>query len=62
MFYWIVNDTQKYVEPFNCVQKNSFKNVINKMCLQIIYQVYTYKKNLALNKQEGLICHKNEIK
>ena len=25
------------IEPFNYVQKNEFKNVINKICLQIIY-------------------------
>ena len=32
-------------ETFNCVQKNmssgSFKNIINKMCLEIIYLIYT---------------------
>ena len=26
-----------------------FKNVINKMCLQIIFLIYMYKKDLALN-------------
>ena len=33
-------DYIKYLKSFNCVQKNSsgsFKNVIYKMCLQIIY-------------------------
>ena len=27
----------------------SFKNVIYKMCLEIIYLIYMYKKDLALN-------------
>ena len=27
----------------------SFKNVICKMCLEIIYLIYIYKKDLALN-------------
>ena len=36
----------------------SFRNVIYKMCLEIIYSVYLYKKDLALNY--GLIC-KSEV-
>ena len=28
---------------------SSFKNVIYKMCLEIIYLIYLYKKDLALN-------------
>ena len=35
----------------------SFKNVIDKMC---IYLIYMYKKDLALNNQQWLICHKKE--
>ena len=27
----------------------SFKNVIYKMCLEILYLIYMYKKDLALN-------------
>ena len=27
----------------------SFKNVVNKMCLEIIYLIYMYKEDLALN-------------
>ena len=33
----------KYLKPFNYVQKmrlGSFKNVIKKMCLQIIFDIY----------------------
>ena len=40
MFRQIVRDKSQYVEPFDWVQKmntGSFKNVVNKMCLQIIY-------------------------
>ena len=38
----------------------SFKNVINKMCLQIIYLIYMYKKDLALNNLRRFICHKTK--
>ena len=31
------------------MSSGSFKNVIYKMCLEIIYPMYVYKKNLALN-------------
>ena len=42
MFNWIVSDKKQYLKPFNCEQKKKLgsallKNVINKMCLQIIY-------------------------
>ena len=37
---------------------SSFKNVMNKMCLQIIYSIYMYTGNLALNNLQWLICHK----
>ena len=35
-----------------------FKNVINKKCLQIMYLIYMYKEDLALNNLQRLICHK----
>ena len=35
-----------------------FKNVINKICLEIIYLIYMYKKDLAFNNLQWLICHK----
>ena len=38
----------------------SFKTVINKMYLQIIYSIYMYKKHLALNYLKWLICHKTK--
>ena len=39
------------------------KNVINKMCLLIIYIyiVYMYKEDLALNNLQWLICHKTKL-
>ena len=30
----------------------SFKNVIYKMCLEIIYLIYMYKKDSVLNNQQ----------
>ena len=43
----------------------SFKNVIKKMCLQIVYLICMYENDFALNNQQGLICPKrkpNQIK
>ena len=36
----------------------SFKDIINKMCLQIIYLIYMITQDLALNNLQWLICHK----
>ena len=30
------------------------------MCLQIIYLIYMYKQDLALNTLQWLICHKTK--
>ena len=38
----------------------SFNNVIYKMCLEILYLVYMYKQDLALNDLQWLICHKTQ--
>ena len=44
------------MKQFNCVQNkmnpDSFKNVVNNICL---YLIYMYKKDLALNTQQLLI-------
>ena len=40
----------------------SFKNVINKMYLQIIYLIYIYEKNLPLNNLQWFICCKSKPK
>ena len=54
------------MKPFNSVQKTNqmnlgmFKNVMYKMCLEIIYSICMYKKDLALNDLQWLICHKTK--
>ena len=40
------------------MSSGSSKNVIYKMCLQIIYSIYIYKGDVLLNNQQWLICHK----
>ena len=40
------------------MSSGSFKNSIPKMCLEIIYSIYMYKKDLALDDLQWLICHK----
>ena len=37
-----------------------FKTVILKMCSEIIYLIYMYKKDLALNELQWSICHKTK--
>ena len=37
---------------------DSFKNLIYKMCLEMIYLIYVYKEDLALNDLQWLKCHK----
>ena len=39
---------------------DSFKNVIYKMCLEIIYLIYMYKKDLALHNLQWLKCQKTK--
>ena len=33
------------------MSSDPFKNIIYKMCLNIIYLIYTYNKDLVLNNQ-----------
>ena len=40
----------------------SFKNVIYKICLEIMYLIYMCKKDLPLNNQQWLICYKTKQK
>ena len=48
----------------NCVQTNELWLVLKKyfqtISLQIIYLVCLHEQNLALNKQQRLICHKTQ--
>ena len=37
-----------------------FKNSIYKTCLEIMYSIYIYKKDLALDNLQWLICHKTK--
>ena len=30
------------------------------MCLEILYLIYMYKRDLVLNNLQGLICHKTK--
>ena len=36
------------------------KNIIHKIYLEIIYLICMYKKDLALNNLQWLICHKTK--
>ena len=52
------------LKPFNCVEKMSsasFQNVIDKMWFEIIYLMYQYKKNLALNNLQRYIWHNAQL-
>ena len=43
------------------MSSGSFQNVICKMNLEIIYLIYIYKKDFALNDLQWLICHKTKV-
>ena len=53
MFKWIVCDRLQYLKSFNCVQKKRRAQAHFKMLsikfLQIIFNIYMYKQDLALN-------------
>ena len=40
------------------MSSSSLENVTYKMCLEIIYLIYMYKKDLALNNLQRLIYYK----
>ena len=42
------------------MSSGSFKNVIYKMCLEIIYLIYMYKNDLVLNNLQWFIYHKTK--
>ena len=42
------------------MSSGSFKTVINKICLQIMYLIYTEKEDVALNNLQWLIWYKNQ--
>ena len=39
------------------MSSGSFENIIYKMCLEIIYLIYMYKEELALNNLQLLTFH-----
>ena len=55
---------KKEIKLFNCVKwmsSDSFKTVIYRIYLEIVYLIYMYKKDLALNNQQWLICDKTKL-
>ena len=54
-----------YINTWNYLtvlkSSKSFKNVIYKMNLQIIYIIYMYKEDLSLNNLQRLTCHKTKL-
>ena len=42
------------------MSSGSFKNVIYKICLEIIYSILMYKKSLELNNLQWLICYETK--
>ena len=42
------------------MSSGSFKNVICKICLEIIYLIHMYKKDLVVNNLQWLKCHKTK--
>ena len=44
------------------MSSESFKDVIYKMYSETIYLIYIYKKDLALNNLQWLICHQTKPK
>ena len=58
-----INYMYEHITDVKLGTKNSlgsFKNIINKMCLQITYLIYMYLEDLALNSLQCLICHKTQ--
>ena len=42
------------------MSSGSFENFFNKMFTNHICLIYIYKKDLALNNQKWLVCHKTK--
>ena len=42
------------------MSSGSLENVIYKICLEIIYLIYMYKRGLVSNNLQWLICHKTK--
>ena len=42
MFNWIVSDTQQYLKPFNCIQKNELMRSFKKLSTKYVYKSYIF--------------------
>ena len=58
----LYSSTWNYLTVCKKKSSGSFKNVIYKMCSQIVYifDIYMSKQDLALNNQQCLICNKTQ--
>ena len=52
------NNTWNHLTECKQISTVSSKNIMYKMCLQIIFNTYICIEDLALNNLQGLICHK----
>ena len=43
------------------MSSSTFRDVIYKTCFEIIYLIYMYKEDLALNNLQWLIGHKTKL-
>ena len=55
---WRDDDDDDNDDDAQKMSSGSFKNIINKMCLEIIDVIYMYREDLALNNLQGLRYHK----
>ena len=54
-------NTWNYLIAGKKMSLGSFKNVINKICSQIIYIYCMFKEDFTLNNLKWLICHKTQL-
>ena len=59
MYLIEISETIKLCEKKK-LSSGASKNVIYKMCLEIIYLIHMYEKDLALNNLRGMICNKTK--
>ena len=52
------SNTWSHLTLWKTMSSGSFKNVITKMCLEVLYILY--KQDLAFNNLQWLICHKTK--
>ena len=47
------SNTRNHLTVYKNMSSDPFKSVNNKMCLRLIYFIYMYKEDLALNNFNG---------